>query len=201
MTTHDLLAQAMSYQQYKTLLEDLLAAGKTTGANQSEDYLGYAKINLQRMHRLEKTILLHEEFKSALTRLKQQYTWLVITEGWCGDAAQNLPVLYHVEKACDNIRLRFILRDEHPEIMNNYLTNGSKAIPKIICLKPDASAPSGYMEKFVWGPRPAVLQKIVMKLKEENVSKADTGLITQNWYNADKTLSTQNEFLNLVCNL
>lgn len=186
----------MSYAQYKNLLEDLLAQGKTTGPNQSEEYLGYAKINLQRMHRLEKTTVLGEELRAALSKLTNSYILLGITEGWCGDAAQNLPVFHLIEKEFPAFTLKLILRDEHPQIMDQYLTNGSRSIPKVICLEK-----SSLHEKFVWGPRPAVLQDIVMQMKKEGKTKSEKGLITQNWYNSDKTRSLQMELVNLVQHL
>ena len=196
MITQGLLNKAMSYADYKKLLEDLLAQGKTTGTNQSEEYINYAKINLQRMRRLEKTTVVSDDLKAALLSSSRPYTWLVITEGWCGDAAQNAPVFQLIEKEFKNITLKLILRDEHPDIMNLFLTNGSRSIPKLICLDETLLKPL-----FVWGPRPAVLQDIVMQMKKENRTHAEKGLITQNWYNTDKTKSLQLELLNLVRNL
>lgn len=198
MITQELIDGAMTYEQYKKLLEDLLQQGKTTGPNQSEEYLNYAKINLQRMHRLEKTITLNTELSDALANIKSPYTWLIITEGWCGDSSQNLPVLNLIGKACPSINLKLILRDEHPGLIDQYLTNGARAIPKLICLKKDPATGNTFTEVFVWGPRPAALQKIVMELKKENVPVAEKGLITQNWYNADKTQSLQQELLKLT---
>jgi len=196
MITKELIEKAMSYAQYRSLLEDLLAHGKTTGTNQSEEYIAYAKINLQRMQRLEKTTLLNEDLKSALSNLATSYVCLVITEGWCGDAAQNLPVFHLIEKEFKTIELKLILGDEHLDIMENYLTNGARSIPKVICLDKNTLE-----EKFVWGPRPVALQEIVMQLKKENRPHSEKGLITQNWYNADKTRSLQSEILKLVQNL
>ncbi|WP_317899239.1 thioredoxin family protein [Aurantibacillus circumpalustris] len=196
MITQELLNQAMSYSYYKALLENLLTQGKTTGANQSAEYLNYAKINLQRMHRLEKTIVLNNELENDLSKITKQYTFLIITEGWCGDAAQNLPICYLIEKACKNITLKLILRDENLDIMNNYLTNGAKAIPKLICVNNDT-----LQEVFVWGPRPTNLQELVLQMKRENKTHEDISLISQNWYNADKTKTLQMEILNLVQNL
>ncbi|PBQ32219.1 thioredoxin family protein [Sphingobacteriaceae bacterium] len=196
MITKELLDKAMSYAQYRSLLEDLLAHGKTTGPNQSEEYIAYAKINLQRMQRLEKTINLEEDLKKALLNVSGKYLLLIITEGWCGDAAQNLPIFHLIEKTCEAIELKLILRDEHLEIMDRYLTNGARSIPKVIFLDKITLE-----EKFVWGPRPSALQEIVVQLKKENKSHTEKGLITQNWYNADKTKSLQNEILKLVRNL
>lgn len=199
MITPELIAQAMDYNAYKTLLDELLTQGKTTGSNQSEEFVNFGKINLQRMHRVEKTTVLMPELVKAVAALKDEYVWLVLTEGWCGDASQNLPVIHLVAQAGSNIELKLLLRDEHTDIMDLYLTNGARAIPKLICLKKNTSSDNvTFSEMFVWGPRPTALQEIVVKLKHEGVSLAEKGIITQNWYNHDKTLSVQKELLSLI---
>lgn len=193
MILESYIAKAMSAAQYHNLLNDLMAMGKTTGHNQSELYLGYAKINLQRMLRLEKTTELSEELKATVALIKKTYTWLIVTEGWCGDAAQNIPVFEKIEQAFPLIELRFVLRDEHPELMELYLTNGSRSIPKLICVDKETG-----VEIFTWGPRPAELQNLVMELKTQGVTTEEKGLQIQKWYNTDKTLSLQKEFIRLI---
>lgn len=198
MITSPDFADAMSYKAYKSLLEKLLAEGKTTGKNQSAEFLNYAKINLQRMSRLEKTTLLIPDLTKALQNIQRSYTWLVITEGWCGDAAQNLPVFELIEKACPTITIKIVLRDEHPELIDRYLTNGSRSIPKVICFKKDEQSGGENKEQFVWGPRPNGLQQLVLQWLKGGISKEEKGLLVQKWYNEDKTLSLQKELLNLV---
>jgi hypothetical protein len=187
--------KALNYAQYRSLIETLLAEGKSTGLNQSADYLEYSKINLQRMQRIEKTTVLTEEMQELLKTIKGNYTWVVLTEGWCGDAAQNLPALHSIEKACPTIGMKFLLRDKHLSIMDQYLTNGSRSIPKLICLEKES-----LKELFVWGPRPAKLQELVMEMIKNQVPKSERGIVTQKWYNEDKTLSLQAEFVALIRN-
>ncbi len=187
---------AMSYQAYVALVEKLLQQNLSTGHVQSEAYLEYSKLNLQRMRRIEKTVHLTEETKAALHLIQKPVTWLVLTEGWCGDAAQNLPVIELMTRENKNIRLEIILRDDHGDIMDNYLTAGARSIPKLICLDNDA-----LQERFNWGPRPAELQDLILKLKDDGVAKEERSLAAQNWYNKDKGQSLQNEFINLVRNL
>lgn len=193
MMTQQLISTAMSYEQYIQLLETLLKEGKTTGPLQNDEYLNYGKVNLQRMHRLHKTLVLSPELTQAMAGLKEDYIWLVITEGWCGDASQNLPYLHALSKLNAHVQLRLILRDEHTEVIDRYLTNGARAIPKLICLKQ-----ADLKEQFVWGPRPALLQDMVMELKKKNVSKEEKGLTTQKWYNSDAGKELQLELLKLV---
>jgi hypothetical protein len=86
-----------------------------------------------------------------------------------------------------------VLRDENPELMDHYLTNGNRSIPIVICLSADENK-----QKFVWGPRPKDLQKQVEVLLKQHVSKAEKGLFVQSWYNSDKTQTIQKEILALV---
>lgn len=193
MISKELIRDALSYSDYKTLLTKLLAQGKTTGSHQDEEFLNYAKINLQRMNRLEKTILLSKDILRILPNIKSSYTWLMITEGWCGDAAQTIPVIAEVAKECSSIELKLILRDEHPEIMDLYLTKGSRSIPILICQEKES-----LKEVFVWGPRPSELQQQVMDLLATGGTKTEKGLLAQTWYNADKAKTLQEELSELL---
>ena len=126
------LATSYSYQEYRKLVSDLVAEGKSTGPNQTEDLTHFSMLNVKRMDRLDKKIELSEDTIIRLQKLDKKQLWLVLTEGWCGDAAQNLPVIEKMAKQSSHIELRLILRDENPEVMNLFLTNGAQAIPKLI---------------------------------------------------------------------
>src|ERR1700720_1791249 len=104
------LEKALSYEAYKQLVDDLLAAGKATGTDHSEAFLHYSRLNQQRMHRLDKTILVIPGVKEQILSIGRPQTWLVLTEGWCGDAAQSLPVMQALAQLNPRIRLRLLLR-------------------------------------------------------------------------------------------
>lgn len=186
------LKKSFTYKQYISLLEDLMLQEKTTGQTQTEDLINYAKLNLARIHRLEKTVEITSELKNLILTIKNKYTWLVITEGWCGDAAQNITPLFFLTQLNQNIKLALVLRDENLELMDNYLTNGGRSIPKLICIDETNK------EIFNWGPRPVAAQKIIQELMANNASLEEKSLTIQKWYNADKTLSLQNEFFELI---
>jgi len=185
--------RAMNYKQYMDLLDGLMAQGKTTGSNQSEDYLNYAKLNLARMHRLNKTAALTSELKDSLQKVNSKFIFLVLTEGWCGDAAQNIPTMHLLELENKNIELKLILRDENLELMDKYLTNGGRSIPKLICLKANTLE-----EIFTWGPRPEAIQQTVVELKTKNVSAMEKAETIHKWYAVDKTMSLQKELKDLI---
>lgn len=192
--TADEIAGASRYAEYRQLVDQLLAAGKTTGPTQNEDLLAYARLNQQRMVRLEKTVQVQPDLQAAVQQLPRRYVWLVITEGWCGDAAQLVPVLDAVAKASDGqIETRYLLRDEHLPLMDRYLTNGSRSIPKLVVLRADTLT-----EAAVWGPRSAPAHQLVLRLKAEGLPLKEAATQLHAWYAQDKTLTTQQELLALV---
>jgi len=188
--------QGISYDEYIQLIDRLIAEGKTTGANQSESYLEYTRINQQRRKRLDKTTIIEAELTNHLQRIDRKWQWMVITEAWCGDAAQNVPVIAKMASVSDNISLKLYLRDENPELMDAYLTNGSRSIPKLICFDSKSMRELG-----VWGPRPLPAQQMVMRYKKDpQVPYKEFVKDVQLWYAKDKTQSIQEEFKELVLN-
>src|SRR6188768_269284 len=120
--------RSMTYSGYLQFIDDLLTEGKTTGTNQSDKMKHYAELNRQRMKRLEKTIELSPEVVFAARSGERPMIWLTLTEGWCGDAAQNIPVIEKIAAESDLIETRYLLRDENLELMDRFLENGSRAI-------------------------------------------------------------------------
>jgi hypothetical protein len=193
MIRSETIQNAMDYPTYFSLMENLVAEGRTSGLDQSGRYIAFTKLNLQRMQRLDKTIILLPELVSEVSKLKSEFVCLILTETWCGDAAQTVPIFRSLEKIAPHLQLKFLLRDEHLDIMDQYLTNGSRSIPKLICFNKQSGK-----ELFTWGPRPAELQEIAHKLIQQKVSPDEKALIIQKWYNTDKTLSVQKELLQLI---
>ena len=187
--TTELLEQALSYSIYLQLTEKLVAEGKTSGPNQSEAYVHYTKLNLQRMKRLNKTVDIPQSLQELLSQKANNWTWITLTEPWCGDAAQCVPVIEKLGTSSKAINTVYLLRDEHPTIMDAYLTNGGRSIPKLICL--DANG----KEVFTWGPRPAVIQEVMNELKASGISDIPTIVeAIQKAYNADQQAGIYAEF-------
>lgn len=187
------LERAITFAKYEQLMDDLIEAGKTTGPNQTESLIGYTKLNRQRMHRLTKTVEITDETRQALRLVTRPMIWLIITEAWCGDAAQNIPVIEKIAAENDKIETRYILRDENLELMDMFLTNGARAIPKLIALDKNTLDVIG-----TWGSRPDVAQKIFVRMREEGTEKPVIMEEMQRWYNADRGVSLQHEFAGLV---
>lgn len=185
--TEDYLKKSLNYEGYIALTEKLLSEGRTTGENQEQMMIDYTKLNFQRMKR----IYITTEVKPDLVKLlKTNQHWVVITEPWCGDAANTVPLLAKIASLSGNINFHVLLRDENPEVMNEYLTNGAKSIPILIVLD------NNYNELVTWGPRPQELQKMVLDYKKE--PGFDIEILkekVQKWYLDDKTVTTQKELI------
>ena len=185
--------QTYTYPEYLALMDQVVAEKRTTGPQQSPELAEYTRLNQYRMHRLDKTMHLGLDLQQAAFQVSTPQTWYVLTEAWCGDAAQNLPVIAKVAQLNPHITLTLLLRDEHPEIMEAYLTEGGKSIPKLIAVAEDGT------EVFTWGPRPQALQELVWAYKANPDRPYEEFLEeVQRWYNADKTESVQQELTELL---
>ena len=187
------LSKSITYQEYRELVANLLAEGKTTSKDNNDDLINYSKLNHSRMKRLDKTVKIPTEVIEKIEKINKPVHWLVITEGWCGDAAQNLPIINKLAELNENISLRIVLRDEHPELMDKFLTNGSKSIPKLIHTEDNHEI----IEH--WGPRPSEATKMVEDFKAKH------GKLTpefkkdlQIWYNQDKGMTTIKDMLDFL---
>lgn len=184
-----------SYTEYQQLIHDLLEAGKVTGDEQSESLLEYTKLNMHRMHRWEKTFFPNPILIKKITELKKPLQWLVITEGWCGDAAQQVPVIEKLASYNPIIKTRYVLRDENEGLMNLFLTHGAKAIPIWICLDEESEL------VWKWGPRPQAASDLLKQLKEEGVDISVQKQELHSWYAKNKHQAFQTEIEQMLSHL
>ena len=190
------LANSLAYNDYLTLIDEKIAQKASTGHEQNQMLTDFTKLNRARMKRLDKTQQILPELEIITKQITDKQVWLVLTESWCGDAAQNVPVLQKLAEMNPLIDLRLVLRDDNDELMQKYLTNGGKSIPKLIAVSADLEK-----ELFTWGPRPAAAQVEVKRLLDENGGfneKVKEGI--QIWYNHDKGISMQHELMELLKN-
>ena len=194
VSTH-ILEHSMGYASYKLLMRELLDQGKTTGPKQTQELTQYTELNWQRMQRVEKTVELTPELKNVLKSIDEPIIWLVLTEAWCGDAAANVPILYSMSQENPLIKLHLILRDDHLDLMDQFLTDGGRGIPKFIALNPEGLTPL-----YTWGPRPLPAQEMVRAYKANSYREpySDFAGKMQLWYAKDRGLTIQREFIELL---
>lgn len=190
------LESAISYPAYRIVVEKHVENGTSTGPVQTEALANYTLLNHSRMKRLDKTIKISEEIEEQFKNFGGSQTWLVLTESWCGDAAQSMPAMQKLADLAPHIDMKVVLRDEHLELMNAFLTNGSMSIPKLIMFDNDRQEVVGD-----WGPRPTLATQMVADYKKEH------GILTpefkqdlQVWYNKDKSQNVISDLSQLLIN-
>tara|TARA_B100000809_G_C15005792_1_gene483153 strand:- start:71 stop:691 length:621 start_codon:yes stop_codon:yes gene_type:complete len=188
------LEKAISYQEYRDLVKQLVVSESTTGNEKTEDLANYTMLNDRRMKRWDKTLKISEEIEEKVSSFKGNITWLVITESWCGDAAHVVPALYKIANLSPNIDLKLVFRDENLELMDQFLTNGGRAIAKLIMID---NITGNVLNTY--GPRPTEATKLVNDYKEIH------GKLTpefkedlQGWYNKDKGQNVMSDVVKLL---
>ena len=176
------LRTALSYKEYTELINDLVAIEASSGVDASPALVEYTKLNQKRMARWDKTITISDEIKSRIQNFDKKVIWLVLTETWCGDAAHVVPIINKVAELNPNITLKLVFRDEHPELMDRFLTNGGKSIPKLIMIDVDTNEVVN-----TFGPRPSEATTMVEDFKLNHGSLTDEFKAQlQAWYNKNK---------------
>ncbi|MGB6036026.1 MAG: thioredoxin family protein, partial [Cryomorphaceae bacterium] len=192
--------KVLTYQEYVRELNNLVSKKATSGPNQSESLVNYTYLNFRRMVRLNKTIVLDNELIRLVEAHGNRMKWIIITEAWCGDAAQNIPYIAKLADAAANVELQLVYRDENPDLINKYLTNGARSIPKFVAI--DEATGN---ELFVWGPRPAPVQKMVMDYKDqldhEKLPFDKFAEVIHGWYAKDKNETLKTELLHIFRSL
>ena len=193
------IENSLSYDAYMELVGQLTKANATTGPDQSEIMVNFTKLNYRRMTRLNKTIIVSDMLVKMISNLPYKMTWVIIAEAWCGDAAQNVPYIAKLAAACANVEIRVVLRDENPDFMDTYLTNGSRSIPKAIVFKTE-----GLEELVTWGPRPDFIQQQVIAYKKDAPAEIDYEKFAESihaWYAKDKNKALEGELITLFTSL
>ncbi len=190
----DGLDNSMSYVEYRELVMTKVENNSNTGHEVTEALANYTMLNNKRMKRWDKTIKIGEGVADAIKHKKFNQTWIVITESWCGDAAHVIPVINKIAELNQGINFRVVLRDDNEALMDQFLTNGSRSIAKLIIL--DTTTKDVIA---TYGPRPSTATLLV------NDYKAKYGILTpefkeelQQWYNKDKGQTVIADLVSLI---
>lgn len=128
---------------------------------------------------------------AAVRATGEKFNLLVLAEDWCGDGSSTIPYLAKLATLTRNLEVRVLRRDEHPVVMDRYLTNGARAIPIVIVLNRRLE------ELGHWGPRPRALQEWVLRERGTTGLKPPYPQIRR-WYARDKGESVLREVLELM---
>lgn len=189
INTAKLRGESYDYTAYLNHIDTLLEKGMTTGPLQTPELLEKAILNRQRMKRIEKTGAVPETITALLEKLPADIRFFVITEGWCGDAAQLTPYFQKMlESASIGDHVRYVLRDETGYIQD-FLTKGAKSVPVIVAYR-DGSGQVLHQ----WGPRPAEISTWYQNLLlDPSLSKDEKSYQLHARYSAEKGKSFFND--------
>jgi len=152
------------------------------------------KLNMHRMSRIDKSYIPSAEIVEEISKIEDKQVWVVITENWCGDSAQNLPYIAKIASLNKSIKFRIVLRDSNPEIMDMYLTNGTRSIPKLVVFDEEGN------EIFQWGSRPKAAQQLINDLKGRGIEKKAFIEKLHLWYAKNGGKDIEAEILDLIKN-
>ncbi len=191
------LKKSQSYQEYRETVIQFVENNSTTGNDKSEANVNYTLLNDRRMKRWDKTVKVPQDIQDRIANFNENVTWLVIAESWCGDGANLLPVMNKVAELNNNITFRVVLRDENEDLMDLFLTNNSRSIPKLIMIDDSTGEVVN-----TYGPRASVATMMVNDYKKEH------GKLTpefkedlQRWYNMDKGQNILEDLAEMLCEL
>ena len=189
----EILQHGLTYKEYKDkFIEEVNSTNPGSLSESDKELFEYKKLNLTRSKRIEKNYIVSDELTAEIQNIKEKQLWVVITEAWCGDSAQNLPIVAKIAERNPNIDLRIILRDSNPEIMDLYLTNGSRSIPKAAAFDMEGN------ELFTWGPRPKAAQELIHQWKSEGIVKPELYEKLHLWYGRNQGREIESEFIDIL---
>jgi hypothetical protein len=184
----------MNLQAYLSQFEQILKNTNPSEPYNDPDFLEYTILNFSRTKRWLKTGKLNQEAITAIKTISTAQTWVIITEPWCGDAAHSVPFIEMLARENPLIKTVYELRDSEPFRINDYLTNGSKSIPKLIIKDEDGN------DLGIWGPRPEECQAFFQKFVDDKADMDKMKEALQIWYNEDKGKGIQQELTQLILN-
>lgn len=178
---------ATDFDNYLRVMEEEAAQKATEGL------LAYVPMNLQRVTRILKTYEPSEALLEQITQIQHKINWLVITENWCGDAAQIVPVMQKIALASQGkITLKLIYRDQHLPLMDAHLTGNSRSIPKLIQLD------THFNITAIWGPRPNEAQQLVVDVKKNPATADKYKEELHKWYAQNKQAYIERDLIKAI---
>jgi hypothetical protein len=184
--------RGMTPAEYRRYFETEVARAGLAAADSQDPHVRYLPLNLHRTVRIEETYTPSRKVQTAVQAIKGPQLWMVLAEPWCGDCAQNLPYIAKIAACNASIDLRILLRDQNPDIMDAYLTNGTRSIPKLVAFDSQGN------ELFQWGPRPQPAAELFRQLKESGAPREEVIQKLHLWYGRNRGRTLEAEFVALL---
>ncbi len=181
--------EGLSYEQYLAQWRDKTEQPLTGLGKTQRKYLYYARYNYDRSRRVEEAYKPSDRLRRALATLEAPQLWMVLTEDWCVDSAYSLPLFVEAARLSSYITLRLLERDANLDIMDCYLTNGSRSIPKLVAFDVEGE------ELFQWGPRPRDAQQLRAEMKDAGATYQQISQHLLEWFEVGGWRQTEEELV------
>ena len=172
-------------------IDSLTLRERFLGAPEFEDMLAAAQKNAELWAAVWRRADVPDEYVRRVAALGGAWHLLVLSEDWCGDAVNTVPIVARLAELSPNVDLRVLARDENPDLMDSHLTGTSRSIPVVIVLDEQ------FREHGWWGPRPAELQQWVLG-PGKALEKDERYKRIRAWYARDRGRSTLEEVVALM---
>ncbi|WP_124641193.1 MULTISPECIES: thioredoxin family protein [Amniculibacterium] len=146
--------KTVNFQEYFNIADE-----RVKNPIEGDEKQEYYNLGVQRMNRTLKTFKVEDDLSEAFKAKNFNGKIMIISEPWCGDASATVPALYNFFEACGT-DCKIFLRDQDTSLIDQFLTDGTQSIPKVLILNEDFSV------KASWGPRPKFGLELLKKFKE-----------------------------------
>lgn len=187
-----LRSDGLTWDEYLIAMDQAAAMDPDGLDEEDAEKLEFSKLNLHRTARIGRTWKPSDELAGLLARLERPQTWMVLTETWCGDSAQCLPMIAIMAEAAPEVTLRLMIRDDNLDVMDRYLTDGKRAIPLLVAYDDDGN------KRFRWGARPAEAQAVITQALAEGLEKPDRLERLHLFYGRNRGRALDAEFVELL---
>jgi hypothetical protein len=154
-------------------------------------YAAAAEKNADLWQAIYRTAQIPGDLLERASHLSRHWHLLVLSEDWCGDAVNTIPLLAKFVEQVPGLDLRLLPRDQNLDLMDVHLSLGTRSIPVVIALDEE------FQERGWWGPRPASLQRWV-RTDGLLLPKEDRYRRTRTWYARDRGRTTIEEVLEVL---
>jgi len=185
--------EGMSYPEYlKYFQKEVSKVNESPELAKQDKYARALPLNAHRTQRIERTYNISESLLAAVEAIGRNQIWLVLTEPWCGDSAQCLPYIAKIAASSPLVEMRLLLRDQNLDLMDQYLTRGTRSIPKLVAFDRSGN------ELFRWGPRPQEAMELFLNSRQAGIPQEKMLQKLHLWYGRNRGKAIEEEFLEIL---
>jgi hypothetical protein len=169
----------------------IIAPERLASAMDFPTYLSTVQESADLWSAVYRTVRVPEGAVERARQIPGRWHLLALSEDWCGDAVNALPLLARLTEQVPSFDLRLLGRDANPDLMDRHLTGSSRSIPVVMVLD-DQLVEHGW-----WGPRPGPLQAWFQG-EGQALEKKERYRQMRQWYARDRGATILDEVLTIA---